>query len=253
MEKKIVITHIEIDHGTSKKWRHNGREPDAMERRVRDSYLCKMKEYERHEQEVKQRKRQEGLAYKKFWERQIEEKKLLRDLDKLQEKQLKERLNKFNELKQRRMREEPLTRQAMVYEPLADVNIEQVIKTALRDEQIRVRAETAKREAEDVKKRQEDEVRAARNKRLSDHALQIAQAKHSKTKRQLLKEKQDAWEGSSPWAPTLRPAAPARGETRMPTTLTRNHTQIKPRSNRDDFDTFFNMSMYNLHIAYRRR
>lgn len=250
MDKKIVITHIEIGHGSVKKRRHNGREQEAIERRVRDSYLSKMKEYERQEQELKQRKRQESLAYKKFWERQIEERKLLRDLDKLQEKQLKERLNKFNELKQRRKREEPLTKQAMVYEPLADVNIEQVLKTALRDEQIRVRAETAKREAEDSRTRQEEEIRAARNKRLSDHALQVTQAKHSKTKRQLLKEKQEAWEKAAGWAPAMRPAA-ARGETLMPTTTARTHTQIKPRSNMDDFDTY--LSMYNLHIAYRRR
>lgn len=253
MDKKIVITHIEIDHGTLKKRNHNGREQDVIERRVRDSYLSKMKEYERQEQELKQRKRQESLAYKKFWERQIEEKKLLRDLDKLQEKQLKERLNKFSELKQRRIREEPLTKQAMVYEPLADVNIEQVLKTALRDEQIRVKAETAKREAEDSRRRHEDEIRAARNKRLSDHALQITQAKHSKTKRQLLKEKQEAWEKSSGWAPAMRPVGPTRGETRVPTTLTHTHTQVKPRSNMDDYDAYFNMSMYNLHIAYRRR
>lgn len=253
MDKKIVITHIEIEHGSLNKWRHNGREQHTIERRVRDSYLSKMKEYERQEQELKQRKRQESLAYKNFWERQIEEKKLLRDLDKLQEMQLKERLNQFNELKQRRMREEPLTRQAMVYEPLVDVNVEQVIKTALRDEQIRVRAESAKREAEDRKRRQEDEIRAARNKRLSDHALQISQDKHSKTKRQLLQEKQEAWEKAAGWAPAMRPVVPARGQTQMPTTLTRTHTQIKPCTNRDDFDTYFNMSMYNLHVAYRRR
>lgn len=253
MDKKIVITHIEIDHGSLKKWRHNGREQETIERRVRDSYHSKMKEYDRQEQELKQRKRQESLSYKKFWERQIEEKKLLRDLDKLQEKQLKERLNKFNELKQRRMREEPLTRQAMVYEPLANINIEQVLKTALRDEQIRIQAETAKREAEDSKRRQEDEIRAARNKRLSDHALQITQAKYSKTKRQLLKEKQEAWEKAAGWAPPTRPEAPARGETRMPATHTHTHTQVKPHTNMDDFDKFFNMSMYNLHIAYRRR
>lgn len=253
MDKNILMTHIEIDHGSFRKWRPNGREPDAIERRVRDSYLFQMKEYERQEQEMKQRKRQESLAYTNFWERQIEEKKLLRDLDKLQEKQLKERLNKFNELKQKRMREEPLTRQAMVYEPLADVNIEQVLKTALRDEQIRVRAEMAKREAEDSKKRQEDEIRAARNKRLSDHALQIAQAKHSKTKRQQLKEKQEAWEKAAGWAAAMRPVAPARRETWMPARLTHTHTQIKPRSNVDDLDTYFNMSLYNLRIAYRGR
>lgn len=253
MDKKILITHIEIDHGTPKKRRHNGREQETIERRVRDSYLSKMKEYERQEQELKQKKRQESLAYKNFWERQIEEKKLLRDIDKLQEKQLKERLNKFNELKQRRMREEPLTRQAMVYEPLADVNIEQVLKSALRDEQIRVRAETAKREAEDSRRRREDEIRAARNKKLSDHALQIAQAKHSKSKRQVLKEKQEAWEKAAGWTPAMRLAAPARGETRMPMALGRTQAQIKPRMNMDEFDTYFNMSMYNLHIAYRRR
>ncbi|CAG03253.1 unnamed protein product [Tetraodon nigroviridis] len=211
-----------------------------------------MNEYERQEQELKQKNRQESLAYKNFWERQIEEKKLLKDLDKLQEKQLKERLNKFNELKQRRMREEPVTRQAMAYESLADVNIEQVLKSALRNEQIRVKAETAKREAEDSRRRQEDEIRAARNKRLSDHALQITQAKHSKTKRQLLKEKQEAWEKAAGWTPAIRPAAPAHGETRMPMALNRTHTQIKPRMNMDDFDTYFNMSVYNLHIPYRR-
>lgn len=249
MDKKIVITNIEIDHGTLKKRRHNGREQDTIERKDRDSYLSKMKEYERQEQELKQRKQQESFAYRNFLERQIEEKKLLRDLDRLQEKQLKERLNKFNELKQRRMREEPLTRQAMVYEPLTDVNIEQVLKTALRDEQIRVRAETAKREAEDNRRREEDENRAARNKRLSEYALQIAQAKHSKTKRQLLMEKQEAWEKASGWAPTIRPLGPPRCDTCMSTPLARNHTQIKPRSNMEDYD--FNMSMYNLHIGYR--
>lgn len=253
MDKKIVITHIEIDHGTFKKWMHNRREQDPLERRVRDSYLSQMKEYERQEQELKQRKRQESLAYQDFWKKQIEEKKLLRDLDKLQEKQLKERLHKFNELKQRRKHEEPSTRQDLVYEPLVDIKIEQVLKSALRDEQLRIRAEVAKREAEDSKWKRENEIRAARNKKLSDHARQVTQAKHSMTKRQLLKEKQEAWEKAAGWASGMRPGAPARSDAWKPTMLTRPHTQIKPRSNMDDYDTFFNMSMYNLHVAYRRR
>ncbi|TWW56429.1 hypothetical protein D4764_08G0004160 [Takifugu flavidus] len=216
-----------------------------------------MKEFERQEQEIKRRKTQESLAYARFWERQIEEKKLLRDLDKLQEKQLEERLNKYNELKQRRIREEPLTRQALVYEPLSEVNIEQVLKAALRNEQIRVRAENATREAEEARRRQDDELRAARTKRMSEDALKISQAKYSKTKRQLLKEKQEPWEKASGWAlrdPTgsraPRAVAPPHTKTRMPTIVTCTHTKVKPYSRTDDFEPSFNMSIYNLHIAY---
>lgn len=257
MAMKITITCIEIDHRKHKIRTHKDKQQDELEIKVMGSYLSKMKEYERQEQELKQRKKQVTLAYMKFWERQIEEKKLLKDLDKLQEKQLKERLNKFNELKQRRVQEEPLTKEAMAYESLTEVNVEQVLKAALHSEQIRVRAETAKREAEDARAKWEDELRVGRNKRMSEHALKIAQAKHSKTKRQLLKEKQEALEKASGLAPrdptgskALRPVALPRVKTRTPTILTCTHTKVKPCSRADDSHPSLNMSVYNLHILY---
>lgn len=257
MDANIVIAHIEIDHRKRKTRKHKENKPDEFEKRAQDIFLSKMKEFERQEQETKRRKTQESLAYKKFWERQIEEKKLLRDLDKLQEKQLEERLNKYNELKQRRIREEPLTRQALVYEPLSEVNIEQVLKAALRNEQIRVRAENAKREAEEARRRQDDELRAARTKRLSEDALKISQAKHGKTKRQLQREKQEPLEKASGWAlrdPTgsLAPGAvaPPQTKTRMPTIVTCTHTKVKPYWRTGDFEPSFSVSMYNLHITY---
>lgn len=255
---KIAIRRIEIAHRKHKRT-HKDKQQDELEMKVMGSYMSKMKEYKRQEQELKERKKQVSLAYMKFWERQIEEKKLLKDLDKLQEKQLKERLNKFNELKQRRVHEEPLTKEAMAYESLTEVNVEQVLKAALHSEQIRVRAETAKREAEDARAKREDELRVARNKRMSEHALKIAQTKHSKTKRQLLKEKQEALEKASGLAPrdptgseALRPVALPRIKTQMPTILTCTHTKFKPCSSADDSHPSFNMSVYNLHIAYSR-
>lgn len=257
MDAKIVIAHIEIDNRKHKIRKHKENKQDEFEKRAQDIFLSKMKEFEKQEQEIKKRKTQESLACKKFWERQIEEKKLLRDLDKLQEKQLEERLNKYNELKQRRVREEPLTKQALVYEPLSEVNIEQVLKAALRNEQIRVRVENAKREAEEARRRRDDELRAARTKRMSEDALKISQAKYAKTKRQLEKEKQEPWEKAPGWAlrepaGSLAPraVAPPHTKTRMPTTVTWTHTKVKPHSRTDDFEPSFNMSMYNLHITY---
>lgn len=257
MDAKIVIAHIEVDRRKHKIRKHKEKKPDEFEKRAQDIFLSKMKEVERQEQENKQRKTQESLAYKKFWERQIEEKKLLRDLDKLQEKQLEERLKKYNELKQRRIREEPLTRHALVYEPLSEMNIEQVIKAALRNEKIRVRAENAKREAEEARRRQDEELRAARTKRLSEDALKISQAKYGKTKRQLLKEKQERREKASGSALrdtpcSLAPGAvtPPQTKTPMPTIVTCTHTKVKPFSRTDDFKPSFNISIYNLHITY---
>lgn len=257
MDARIVFAHLEINHGKHKIRKHKENKQDEFEKRTQDIFLSKMKEFERQEQEIKRRKTQESLACEKFWERQIEEKKLLRDLDKLQEKQLEERLKKYSELKQRRIREEPLTRQALVYEPLSDVNIEQVLKAALRNEQIRVRVENTKREAEEARRRQDDELRAERTKRMSEHALKILQAKHCKTKRQLLKEKQEPRGKASGWAPrdptgslAPRAVAPPHTKTRMPTVVTYTHTKVKPSSRTDDFEPSFNMSMYNLHITY---
>lgn len=187
----------------------------------------------------------------------MKKKKLLRDLEKLQEKQLEEMLNKYNEFKQRRIREEPLTRQVLVYEPLVEVNIEQVLKAALCNEQIHVRAENAKKKAKEARRSQDDELRAARTKRMSEHALKISQAKYSKIKRQLLKEKQEPWEKASGWAlrdstGSLAPmaVAPPHTKTRMPSIVTCTHTKVKPYSRTEDFEPSFNMSMYNLHIAY---
>lgn len=253
MDVKIVIASIEMDHKKHNIRTNEENKQDEFEKRVRDRFLSKMKEFERQEQ-ITRRKMQENSACNKFWERQIEERKLLKDLDKLQEKQLKERLNKYNELKQRRVCEEPLSRQAMVYEPLSEVNIEQVLKAALRNEQIRVRAEKAKREAEEARRRQDDKLRVARTKRMSEHALKISQAKDKdKTKRQLLKEKQEVWGKASGWALrdpmgslAVRAAAPPHTETQMPTIVTCRHTKVKSYSRTNHF----NPSFYNLHIAY---
>lgn len=247
MDRKIIAAHIEIGHrklnGTQQK--HNGRQEYELEKKFRDSYQSQKKENDRQEQELKLRKRQENLAYMKFWERQIEEKKLLRDLDRLQEKQLKERINKFNEMKQRTMPDKHLTRQAVVYKPLMEMNIGHALQRALHEEQIRVRAETTKREAEDNRWKQEKEIRAARNKKLSNYALQLVEAKQSKSKRQLLKEKQEAWEKASGWAPKYpvgarMPVAP-RTERRTPVRPTCTHTHRRPSPDTDDFDTFFKL------------
>lgn len=251
MDKKIAITQIEISHGKFKNQRHKTKEKYELEEGVKDSYESQINEYERQKQELKLRKKQENLANIKFWERQIEEKNLLRDLDKLEEKQLKERLSKFEEMKQRRMQEEPSKGQARLYGPLTDVNIGQVLKKALRDEQIRVRAVTAGRDAEDARKKREAEIRAAGNRRFHDHALQIMQAKHSKTKHQLLKEKQESVENArgsvrrDTRMPPWRVPAPQK-----PGKLT--CSQAKPSWLADGFEEHFYITTYSLHFTYGR-
>lgn len=254
MDKKLAITQIEISHGKFQNQRHKRKEQYELEEGVKDSYESQINEYERQKQELKLRKKQENLANVKFWERQIEEKKLLSDLDKLEEKQLKERLNKFEEMKQRRMQEEPSSRQAMLHGPLTEVNIGQVLKKALRDEQTRVRAINARRDAEDAGKKREDEIRATRNRRFNDHALQIMQAKQSKPKQPPLKEKQDSMEnargsirrdtGVLPW----RVSAPQK-----PGKLSCAYSRAKPSSRKDGYEQHFYITTYNLHFTFSRR
>lgn len=77
MDAKILIAHIEIDHRKHKIRKHRENKQDEFEKQAQDIFLSKMKEFEMQEQEIKRRKTQDSLAYKKFWERQIEEKKLL--------------------------------------------------------------------------------------------------------------------------------------------------------------------------------